>query len=139
MIPFLDKVDEKKALKFLEKQRTAIEKLLTNGALVMKDLHDIRKRIKTLYFARKSVFRKDQSQIPVHTDALTDLLGKWHDGQVIINHLEKTMKVEKLNPKEIAQISKLKTKISRESELWFKKIKLAIPKSEFCKRENGKQ
>lgn len=131
IIPLLSKINKKEANSYIEKKRNSIQKLLSKSSLKVQDVHEFRKQIKLLNFNRKSLSLKEKSNSHSNQELLTNLLGKWHDCQVIINHL-KTMDTDTLNPKEISQ---LKTKISSRSELLFNKIRLVIPLSEFYKKK----
>jgi CHAD domain-containing protein len=133
--PLLSNINKKEANSYIEKKINSIQKLLSKSLLKTEDVHELRKQIKLLNFSKKSFSLKEKNNPNSNQELLTNLLGKWHDCQVIINHLNKTMDTDNLNPKEISQIKILKTKISSRSELLFNKIKSAIPLSEFYKKK----
>ncbi len=135
IIPLVSKISKKKASSYIEKKRNSIQKLLSKSSLKTQDVHELRKQIKLLSFNRKSLSLKEKNNPDSNQELLSNLLGKWHDCQVIINHLNKTTDTGNLNPKEISRITKLKTKIFTGSELLFNKIKLVIPLSEFYKKK----
>ncbi|MDZ4667418.1 MAG: CHAD domain-containing protein [bacterium] len=135
IIPLLYKINKKLANSYIEIKRTSIQKLLSKSSIKTQDVHELRKQIKLLNFNRKSLSLKEKNKPITNQDLLPNLLGKWHDYQVIIKHLNKTMDTGNLDSKEISQITKLKTKISSNSELLFNKIKLVIPLSEFYKKK----
>jgi hypothetical protein len=59
---------------------------------------------------------------------LTELLGKWNDRVVMIQHLQKTIEKAKINTEEITALEFLKIKIAAENNVFLKEIKLAILK-----------
>lgn len=136
IIPSLAKVKIKKANRYLEKKRNAIETLLSKSSLKTKDLHNVRKSIKSLGYIEKSLPLNKQSKPLSNKNEWIDLLGKWHDFEVIENHLNKTMNIGNLNPKEANQIAKLKTKISMRSKQLLKKIKLTAASHPHLKRSH---
>ncbi|MEP7321917.1 MAG: CHAD domain-containing protein [Saprospiraceae bacterium] len=134
IIPLLSAINKKEANRYMETKINSIQKLLDKRSLKTQDFHEIRKQIKLFGFNRKSLSLKDKINPISNQKLLGNLLGKWHDNHVIINHLYKTMDTGKLNSKESSQIKQLKTKISSRRDLFFTKIKLAIPLSEFIKK-----
>ena len=61
-------------------------------------------------------------------DKLSVVLGKWHDRQVVIRHLEKITKAGNLSPEQVMQFKKIETKLSSERKQLFTRITKAIHK-----------
>ena len=131
IVPFLKKMDKKKVKSYMEKKRKKIEKLLNQNTLQTPEVHELRKRLKKFHYCWKILNLEKQNKPLPKKDVLPELLGKWHDCQVIIRHLKKVMDTVGINPKEVSQLEKIKTKISSDSQLLFKKIHASIPASEF--------
>ena len=127
IVPLLSKVNNKKVNRYLEKKITKIKELIGQGNLQAAWLHELRKRLNMLKFNRKSLSLEKQNISILKKDDFTMLLGQWHDSQVIMTHLNKTMETAGLNPKEIIQLEKLKIKLSSDSETVLKKINSILP------------
>jgi hypothetical protein len=76
---------------------------------------------------------EQQIQKKLQKETLTELLGKWNDRVVMIQHLQKTIEKAKINIEEIALLESLKITISTEKKVLLNQIKLYIPKSELLK------
>lgn len=133
---FLPKIKSKKAAGYLDKVIETIKNLIKQSTLQKEQLHELRKRLKTLNYNRGSLALKGYGNQISKKDKLPGLLGDWHDLQVMINHLNKGLDNGRINPNEVIQLEKLKTKISAESELLFAQICEAIPFSEFYESGN---
>lgn len=131
ILPFLTKTDKKKVNSYMEKKRKKIEKLLSQDTLQKTQVHALRKRLKKFHYSLESLNLKKKNRLLPKKDVLPDLLGKWHDFQVIIRHLKKAMDTYRINPKEMGQLEKIKAKFSSDSELLFNKIIVTIHTSEF--------
>lgn len=127
IIPLLSKINKKEANSYLEQKKRSIQKLLSKGTLKTKNVHKIRKRLKQVNYIVKSLSIKEKNKNNSNQELLTDILEKWHDCRVTINHLNKAIDAGSLNPEDNIEIEKLKTKISSKSELLFNKIELTIP------------
>lgn len=133
---FLPKIKSKNAAGYLDKEIDKIKNLIKQSPLQKEQLHELRKRLKTLNYNRGSLALKAYGNQISKKDALPGLLGDWHDLQVMINHLNKGLNNGGINPNEFIQLENLKTKISAESELLFGQICEAIPFSEFYESGN---
>ncbi|WP_291099740.1 MULTISPECIES: CHAD domain-containing protein [unclassified Flavobacterium] len=131
IVPFLKKMDKKKVKSYMEKKIKKIEKLLNQNTLQTPEAHELRKRLKKFHYCRKILNLEKQNKPLPKKDDLLELLGNWHDLQVIIRNLKKAIDTAGINPKEVSQLKKIKTKFSSDSELLFNKIKVVIPTSEF--------
>jgi len=127
--PFLAQVDKKKVNRYMKTKRKIIKKLLSQNSIQSPQVHDLRKRLKKFHSNLKSLDMEKQYKPLPKEDILPDLLGKWHDGQIIIRHLKKAMDTVGINSKESIQLEKIKAKISSKSEILFKKINAAIATS----------
>ena len=131
IVPFLKKMDKKKAKSYIKKNRNKIKKLFRQDTLKTPQIHALRKRLKKFNYNQKSLNMVKQNKPLSQKDVLPELLGKWHDCHVIIRRLKKAMDTVEINPKEMSQLEKIKTKISSDSQILFKKINAVISASEF--------
>lgn len=106
----------------MENKKNKIEKLLSQGTLEIPQIHALRKRLKKFNYNSKSLNLGEQEKSLSDKDALPELLGKWHDCQVVIKHLQKSMNTNGINPKVVTQFKKVITNISLESQKLFNKI-----------------
>jgi CHAD domain-containing protein len=107
---------------YMDKKRKKINKLLHKNPLQTSQLHLLRKQLKEFNYNQKGLNLKKQIKKLSKKDVLPDLLGKWHDCQIIIRHFEKTMKTGELKSKEITQLKTIKAKIVSENEVLFNRI-----------------
>ncbi len=131
MEPFIMQVDKRKVNSYTKEKRKIIEKIIQQKTLKTPQLHLLRKELKKFNFNQRSLGLKKANETLPKKDVLPELLGKWHDCQVIIEHLKKAMETAEMNPKERSQLEKVKTKISSESDEFLNKINATIPTSEF--------
>lgn len=128
---FLSKIKSKKAAGYLDNEIDEIKNLIQQNPLQKEQLHELRKRLKTINYNRGSLALKGDDNKISKKSALPHLLGEWHDLQVMRDHLNKGLNNVGINPNEFIHLENLKTKISAENELLFGQILEAIPSSEF--------
>lgn len=133
---FLPKIKTKTPVAYLDSEISKIKNLINKSPLQKEHLHELRKRLKTLNNNRSSLSLEENKDLISKNNVLPKLLGEWHDLLVMIDHLNKGLDNDGINPKEVIQLEKLKTKISAESELLYGQISQSIPNSEFFKSGN---
>ena len=121
--PYLEKVHATAARKFLREKRTHIEGLIASGAPDQDQVHELRIRIKELYYLQK-IFQPKTKRLSI-ADDFQELVGQWHDYQVISNDLLKDAQNHKLKPEEVKAIMIVQKKISNQAEKLFSKIEFA--------------
>lgn len=126
IISSLPAVTNKKAHKYLEQKNKAIQKLINQSTLQTDHVHELRKQLKNLNYNMKSLSMEAQNKPSSEKDDLPELLGEWHDFQVMIQHLKKSVDAGIIDPKEIVQLEKLKTKLMSKSDRLFGKITKAL-------------
>lgn len=129
LAPFLKKTDKKEVKEYMEKKKKEIETLLDQTTLKAEQVHEVRKRLKQFYYNRKSLAILKQNKQSTETDALPELLGKWHDGQVIMRYLSKAIDANGINPKQASRLKIIKAKLSSDGELLLENIYAALPAS----------
>lgn len=125
--PLLAKTSKKKAKRYMDKKRTEIQKLLDQNALKNKQIHPLRKLLKEYQYSHKSLNYGKQNRPTRSNHILPELLGEWHDNQVIIKHLKKVIDSGEINPNESAQLENIKASFTFENELLFHKINATLP------------
>lgn len=128
---FLPKIKTKQATGYLESETEKIRNLINRSPLQNEQLHELRKRLKTLDNNRSSLSIEENKALNSKKNTLPRLLGDWHDLQVMIDHLNLGLDNGETNPSEVIHLQKLKTKISVESDSLFGQIREAISSSEF--------
>lgn len=118
----LSGITRKKAKKYLQEKQKAIENLLHTPVLQPVQVHELRKALKEYNYSRKCLDMDDLFKSFPYQDKLTLLLGKWHDGRVIVRHLTHVMESNTFIPKEMKQLQKIKEKIYAQNEILLIKI-----------------
>ena len=120
--PYLSDIDNKKTVHYLKKKRKKIKKIISQGTLEKKELHQLRKYLKILNH-NKTIYKKESPDKSLQKkEDLSELLGNWHDLQVIVNHLKKTLNNNPLRLEEINHLKDIKTKITLQREIVLNKI-----------------
>ncbi len=125
----LDQVDKEKVKTYMKEKQNEIIKLLNQQSIKVAHAHDLRKKLKKFNYNRKSLKQEKKYKPLPQEEILPDLLGKWHDGQVIVKHLKKSMATDAINPKEMNELKKVTTKISSKTNSLFRKINKAVASS----------
>lgn len=129
VLSLIETINKKDAEKYLNRKRKQIKNLISGNQLKIKEVHELRKLIKEFYYNIKSLNFSKQIKLLKETEAFQNILGKWHDCEIIKQHLNEAM-VDKtvMGPSEIKQIKRIKVKLSADCEILFKKINTAINK-----------
>ena len=128
---FVALLDEKKINNYMQKKQNKIEKLLSQESLRTPQVHALRKQLKKFNYNRRSLNLENQKKSLINKDVLQDLLGNWHDCQVVIQHLKKSMSAIGINQQDLIQSETIKTNISSACQELFNKINVAINTSNF--------
>lgn len=129
IIPHLHRINQKNINTYLDKKKNYIQELLVQESIQIEQIHKLRKQLKILNYNKALVDKEKPKEKLSKQDVLPELLGKWHDCQVIIKHLKKTLKKGQLSLTELNQIKTIKSKIVHESNVLLNKIRNALPKS----------
>jgi CHAD domain-containing protein len=127
IIPMLAKTSKKKMNRYMDEKRRAIKKLMCKTNFKKTQMHTFRKRLKTYQYNEKILNCGSQNQSLPDKNILSDLLGKWHDYEVIINHLKKGINSNKTIPSETKQLQITKAILTSKRELLFNKINATLP------------
>jgi CHAD domain-containing protein len=131
IIDFLAKTGKKKVNRYRNKTRKEIKKLIRKDAFKKNEMHNFRKRLKVYQYNEK-IFPIDPSRKLISTQTvLSDMLGEWHDYEVVILHLKKTIPFYKTNSKERKHLKTIKAVVTLKRELLFHKINATLPSKTF--------
>jgi len=119
---FLSRVNKKETLKYLRRNQSRMENLLHTSILETEQVHELRKGLKDYNYCRKSLNAEDKFKPFPYQEKLNILLGKWHDGRVIIRHLNKDADDFKVMPREVKKLQKIKENIFSKNEILLGKI-----------------
>lgn len=125
-IPVLTLIDKKKVGLYFKEKRNKILKNFIQYDLQPDQIHELRKQLKCYYYNKSAVEKGIPSSTSGKQAQLSDLLGKWHDSNVISVHLKKAMATEGFNPEDVAQIERIEELISSENLVKLHQIKIAI-------------
>ena len=106
--------------KYLQEKRADIRSLLATEILQEHDVHLLRKKVKELYYLQM-IFQPENNQLDI-ADDFQELLGQWHDCQVIRQDLLADAQNHKRPPEEIKAIMALHKKISAQATRLLTKI-----------------
>jgi hypothetical protein len=118
--PFLNQVTEKRVRHFLKTNAGKLHQLLKRGIFKDEDLHVIRKKLKSFYFIAKMTYKT--ITIPEPWNKLLELLGKWHDDKVAIEHLRKAIYSSRYSQDEVNRLYMVKREITENRENLFDQI-----------------
>lgn len=122
ILPLLKKSSKKKVAVYMDKKNAEIDKILHQKTLKAKKAHALRKSLKEYQYNQKSLNLEPLNNSIPNKNLLPDLLGKWHDYQVIITHLKKVARSGEINPKESGQLKNIRTALIHKREILFHKI-----------------
>lgn len=115
-------LNKKMIAEFVDKRRKRMMKLLTPD-ITPPQLHLLRKRIKQYEHALNFQNNRNKKDPDVDSFSLTDFLGKWHDGQMLIIRLERQLHNPEIRDDEQEQIRKVKNEQVIVNNLTFNQIK----------------
>lgn len=109
--------------KYLLDEQSRVDLLLKTEKLAKKDVHDLRKQIKNIYYLQKNFQPRDKRL--VIADEFQEMLGKWHDDQVIAKDLLKGAQNHKLTSAEVKALMSLRKNILARASRLLTKIQQA--------------
>ncbi len=123
--PYLKKISPKKVNSYLNDIRISIYKILNKKDLQVSKLHKLRIYLKTHGYTQKFLGVKPEDKVFVNKFIL-NILGEWHDLQVVIKHLNKAIISESTSDKEVSELEKIRLRIMAKNNLMYDKIKLLV-------------
>ncbi|MBK9333233.1 MAG: CHAD domain-containing protein [Ignavibacteria bacterium] len=129
--PLLSSVNKLNTENYLNDKTNSIKKIINRSDLKAEQIHELRKLLKPVNYIRKCLYADKLNYPGSHNNKLSGLLGKWHDLQVMVRHLDNAVVKGKINKVEIDLLSNINAKLASDRDNIFEKIKMAIPRSEF--------
>lgn len=126
---FLLKTNEEDSIQFINKQRDEIATITREFPINPANAHKLRKILKKDFYNRKRIDLPSQ-KIKAEDDLL-ELLGSWHDCVVLNNQIGTSVLKAEINPAELAQLLKINTTVSSQSENLFGEINSTLEKGIF--------
>lgn len=123
--PFIKNISEEEVNAFIIKQSHELNDLSQQKFLNTKQVHELRKKIKVDFYARKALNLHGLNNFDEENN-FQELLGQWHDCRMMNNHLEKNIVKEKINQKELKELLEIDKEILCEGENLFGKINTGI-------------
>ena len=119
----IKKLDERKLAIYFKNGENKIYKLLELKKIKPKTAHEARRQLKVLFYNEKSINSSKRNASLKKQEAFQQLLGKWHDYQVIQKHIKIESQSEKWNKYQKEELKKLKKRLADKHKTLFKKIK----------------
>lgn len=128
IIPLLAAIEEKTTQEYLRKKEDKIASLLKKKTIDETQLHELRKRLKQLNYNLGSLNEKKEKKKITN---LTDLLGQWHDCQVMAQYFEKAIKNNEVEAKELPTLKRIIKKLTTEEKQYLLKINKVLSSHSF--------
>lgn len=119
IIPLLAAIDEETTQDYLRKKEDKIARLLKKKTIDEAQLHELRKRLKQFNYNLGSLGEKKEKNAKAN---LTELLGNWHDCQVMAQHFEKAINNDEVETQELAALKRIIKKLTEEKKQHLVKI-----------------
>lgn len=129
--PFLSSVNKLNSENYLKGKTNSIKEIINRTNIQAEQIHELRKLLKPVNYIRKCLYAEKQNYQGSHNNKLSGLLGKWHDLQVMVRHLDNAVVKGNINKVEIDLLTNIIAKLTSERNNIFEKIKRAISRSEF--------
>jgi CHAD domain-containing protein len=126
LIPALKALNSKKVKGFWKKRLEKTEKIISEPNLKTPQIHELRKQLKILNYISKIVRIKKQKISFLRHDYLPELIGKWHDCDAVIAHLNKIINNGIMNTVELTELKKVNSKLFDENSQLLNKINIEI-------------
>jgi CHAD domain-containing protein len=120
IIKEIRKADFSRMKNILLRRRKKIEMTLAKDKLNPREVHETRKRIKKIFYLQ-DIFQPGTKGF-IASDDFQELLGKWHDGVILINGLKRFLKAHRWNAKELISLHALLRKVTTQNDKVFQQI-----------------
>lgn len=109
IILLLAAIDKESIQNYLSKKEEKISQLLLKKNTDEDELHELRKRLKLMNYILVSLNKKKENK---ERENLAELLGKWHDCQVMEESFGKAIKKGEVDAKELNSLKRIIKKIA---------------------------
>lgn len=125
MALFIKDIHKNEVNNFIENERKKINELIQQSPLKPAQVHELRKRLKVDFYNWESLDQACEDKLKAEDD-LQKVLGKWHDGTIMNNYLEKSIMKEKIDSAELKQLLQIDEEIILNTRQLFAEINTRI-------------
>ena len=130
VVPYFSAVNAKRIHRYINKKINQLTAFQFKQVLETAEIHAFRKNLKELIYNMESLGLKPGSWISDNNNIL-ELLGKWHDSQVIIHHLNESLVSSITSSEDKIELEKLIVILSADNIDLLKQVKRSIQSVEF--------
>ena len=121
----LKSISKKNVEDYLKHQKKITRRFCKKSSMHPKELHELRKTLKNISYTERLLEQKISNKKSI-TENLSNILGKWHDMQVTIDHLRKNVKSKKINQQEKLFLEKIILTLISKKDRYFEAIQSGI-------------
>jgi CHAD domain-containing protein len=122
----LEKLNSPQVKAYMAGKRKSLDTLMHAEDVKTDDLHNMRKQIKEIYYLQK-IFQPQNKRLNI-ADDFQELLGRWHDYDVISHKLLTDAQSHKWKPEQVKAIMAIQKKIAAQAMRMLAKIDLTKAK-----------
>lgn len=122
----LTKISKKKIIRYKNKTRIKIKKIVHKSKFKENQIHQFRKRLKVYQYNEKIGNIDLQNHWIEAGKALSGMMGEWHDYKVVILHLKKIIPYYKTKSNEKKNLINIRTSVTSKRDLLFRKINTTL-------------
>ena len=116
------KIDQPMTALYLDEYKCLFDELQTQQSLSPYQIHEIRKWLKELRYSCE-ILLIDPNHIPILNDSYShELMGQWHDYEIIINHIKLVIQNGKAHSHEIDFLQYIIDKLSTDRDTLFNNL-----------------
>jgi len=117
--------------KYIKDTKKELGDLLSKETLETKQVHELRKGLKKLYYNLKSLKLAYKSIVFKNGRTLQELMGQWHDTRVMARDFLKATRKRIIAPTETEEILKIASQLDAKSLQLYKKIDVSRARKAF--------
>ena len=118
----MESVDKKCVHNYLNKKKEEIGSLINKKELKNTQIHDLRKRLKEYFYIHNALNGKKQNKFLTMTNCLQELLGEWHDADLMSDKFKDDIDKYGLKLGEPKLVEAVKVKLHAASEELYEKV-----------------
>lgn len=115
--------------KYTLTQKKKIKKLIDKPVLNPARIHFLRKRLKRWEYSNKILLKKKRQSAVFCVS--TEVLGTWHDGQVVEERLQKVLDAQNTSSVERTDLTNVLAQLNIQNQELLEKVKVEIANCKF--------